>query len=223
MFFSLTTEQGPCNFFIKRFFHPHLKDMLFTFRNTGQICSQARYEWINIHTLQNHKIATCHPVCFGQIMRGPLERFSFLVTREIQGQCMADYIKQNWAAMSASDRQSLISSLGLLVRRIHQAGIHLPDLYVWHVFVTESEPHHTLALIDLHRATNRGKSRSLKIRSLGALEYSMLETYFDAETKAHFWDAYFNGQSSADRKAFLRKVRCRARVLRRRRKPPSYD
>ncbi|MBN1818631.1 MAG: hypothetical protein JW828_14815 [Sedimentisphaerales bacterium] len=222
MVYTLDTEQGPVRLFMKRYQRPHFKDIWFAFGNTGRICSQARFEWINIHTLLDHGIDTYHPVCFGQSMRGPLEQCSFLVTQEIAGPCLTDYLRQHWSAMSPADQRNLISALALLVRRMHQAGISMPDLYVWHVFVTRQEgSDYGLALIDLHRMKARCR-RFEKIRNLAALDYSMAETYFNPEIKSLFWDAYFNGQSSSDREQFLSRVNRRSQKLRKRRKPPSY-
>jgi len=38
-------------FYMKRFYDPHVKDMLFTLGNFGKLCSQAELEWHNAKTL----------------------------------------------------------------------------------------------------------------------------------------------------------------------------
>ncbi|UCF17798.1 MAG: hypothetical protein JSW59_10100, partial [Phycisphaerales bacterium] len=43
--FSLGTDQQKKTFFIKRFFRPYFKDILFARRNIGESCSQGRYEF----------------------------------------------------------------------------------------------------------------------------------------------------------------------------------
>ena len=59
--FSLDDEHGTRHFFLKRFLHPHLKDMLSTLRSFGFLCSQAQCEWRNAHALLANGIDTYHP------------------------------------------------------------------------------------------------------------------------------------------------------------------
>ncbi|MHC4418800.1 MAG: hypothetical protein ACYSU6_09480, partial [Planctomycetota bacterium] len=53
-------------FFLKRFYHPHFKDMFFAFRNFGHLCSQAACEWKNANLLLDKGIGTYRPVCYGE-------------------------------------------------------------------------------------------------------------------------------------------------------------
>jgi hypothetical protein len=61
----LPSQEGQRVYFMKRFFSPHLKDMLFTVRNFGRLCSQAELELRNARILLDNGIETYHPVCWG--------------------------------------------------------------------------------------------------------------------------------------------------------------
>ena len=74
---TLSDGKSEKTFFMKRFFNPHLKDMLFTLRNFGKFCSQGELEWRNAHILLDNGIETYHPVCFGFRSICGIERQSF--------------------------------------------------------------------------------------------------------------------------------------------------
>ncbi|NLH16700.1 MAG: hypothetical protein GX455_08980, partial [Phycisphaerae bacterium] len=63
-------------FFRKRFFSPHWKDVFFTLRNFGAICSQAACEWKNAHALLDIGVETYRPVCYGEETVFGIERRS---------------------------------------------------------------------------------------------------------------------------------------------------
>jgi hypothetical protein len=98
-------------FYMKRFYHPHVKDMLFTLGHVGKLCSQAELEWRNARLLLETGIETYHPVCYGYRTVCGIERQSFLVTEAIDGECLLDYLMQHWAEMAADDREALVVRL----------------------------------------------------------------------------------------------------------------
>ncbi len=220
--FSLDTEAGSADFFMKRFFDPHYKDMLFAFVNHGSLCSQGQLEWVNVNVLLSNGIDTYRPVCYGVESRLGLEKRSFMVTEKIQGECLADYLSSNWSGLSQTDKENLVRSLGHLARKIHDARISFPDLYVWHVFVTGDQEFAGLAVIDLHRMCLRMKGLDYRARNLGAFDHSMREKYFDADMKDLFLKTYLGTESLADASGFLNRVQRRSQVLTARRDLPDY-
>jgi hypothetical protein len=63
-------------------------------------------------------------------------------------------------------------------------NVSLPDLYVYHTYITESAPgEHEFAVIDLHRMSRNVTNKNQKLRNLGRLHHSMLDEYFDDELK----------------------------------------
>ena len=188
--FSLGPDSHKKRFFMKRFTHPHFKDMLFSWRNIGRPCSQARYEWENARLLLESGIETYRPVCFGEKITWGIENNSFLVTEELQSQCLTDFIRQNWHSFQQQQKEKIITGLAAFIRKIHALNISLPDLYVWHIYITENAGEYEYAVIDLHRMSRNVTSRSRKIKNLGRLHHSMLDSYFDEELKQLFVKSY---------------------------------
>jgi hypothetical protein len=224
---TLPTAGGQKEFFMKRFFKPHFKDMLFTVRNFGSLCSQAACEWKNIDLLLRHGIDTYHPVCFGQEMCFGLEKKSFIVTEKISGIPLTDFVTANWPSLDQPQKEKIITAMAKFVRKIHYTKISMPDLYLWHIFITKTTPaddvtENDLAIIDLHRMRINVSNRNARIRDLGALDFSMSEKYFDDGLREVFVNNYMATSDADERIAFSRKVKNRSRVLAGRRRRPDY-
>lgn len=221
---SFGTERK--EFFMKRFSNPHLKDILFTFRNFGSVCSQAMCEWKNANILLENGVQTYRPVCCGEQKVLGLERRSFFVTEKLNGECFTDFLGRRWTWFERCEKEKIMWEMAGLVRQIHDAGISLPDLYVWHLFINEKKDEGTdtdyeFAVIDLHRMRiNAGRAQQIK--DLGALDFSMLDTYFDDELRRFFLDSYMSGARSSAKESFWRSVKKRSSVLSGRRRRPSY-
>ena len=181
--FSLGPDSNKKKFFMKRFSHPHFKDMLFSWRNIGRACSQGRYEWENVRLLLDNDIETYRPVCFGEKITYGIENSSFFVTEELQSQCLTDFIRQHWAGFQQQQKEKIITGLSAFIRKIHDLNICLPDLYIWHIYITENDGEYEYAVIDLHRMSRNVTSGRLKIKNLGRMHHSMLDRYFDEELK----------------------------------------
>ena len=126
-------------FFMKRFFHIQFKDMLFTLRNFGHLCSQAACEWKNANLLLKNSIGTYRPLCFGERMFLNFESRSFLITEELPGKPLTDFVAENWSGFSQSQKERIIVSLAEEIAKIHDVEVSMPDLYLWHVFITEPD------------------------------------------------------------------------------------
>ena len=224
---TLPAADGEKEFFMKRFFKPHFKDMLFTIRNFGSPCSQAACEWKNIDILLGHGIDTYHPVCFGRQMRLGLEKKSFIITKKINGTCLTDFVAANWPDLDQPQKEKIITAMAKFVRKIHNAKISMPDLYLWHIFITKTPPSDDVteddfAVIDLHRMRINVSNRNARIRDLGALDFSMKDKYFDDSLREVFLNTYMATSDADQRIAFSRKIKNRSRVLANRRRRPDY-
>ena len=178
-------------FFLKRFHNPHLKDIISAWRAFGRPTSQAAVEWINANLLLNHGIGTYRPVCLGEQTRFGIEKKSFFITEKLQGSCLTDFISQNFSQLAQPQKEKIIISLAKLIRKIHDARISLPDLYVWHIFIEENEDSEwDFAFIDLHRMAHNVTNKNHQIRNLGRLDYSMLDKYFDDRLRQLFIESY---------------------------------
>lgn len=179
-------------FFLKRFHHPHYKDMLFSWRNFGRLCSQAAVEWKNANLLFENGVETYKSTCFGEQIKWGLERKSFFVTEKLPGLCLTDFVARNWPQLAQSQKEKIITSLAKTIRKIHDARINLPDLYIWHIFIRESQKPNEwdFAVIDLHRMSHNVTDKNRQIKNLGRLDHSMLDKYFDKTMRRLFIESY---------------------------------
>lgn len=219
--FSLGQGEERKDFFMKRFFSPHFKDMLFTVRNFDRLCSQAECEWKNAHILLENGIDTYRPVCWGWQRKFGIERKSFFITEKLQGLAFSDFVTENWRGLSQEQKEKIIIAIAKLVRKVHEAGISLPDLYIWHIFIRQVEAGYEFAIIDLHRMRINAPS-SEYVRNLGAFDFSMSEKYFDDGIREVFFDAYMGEMGTGEKKVFRRKAKHRSRQLASRRRRPNY-
>ncbi len=224
---TLTLGDGPdCKvFFLKRFHHPHFKDMLFTLRNFGQFCSQGAYEWKNANLLLENGIETYRPVCYGQQTKWGLETKSFFVTEKLWSTSLLDFVLQRWLELKRHQQEKIVATIAKLIRRLHDHNISLPDLFVWHIFINEdslNKDQCQLSLIDLHRMGRNVKNRNKKIKDLGKLYWSMSPEYFDDELKDLFICAYMGDNWTGSKAALTRRIQRRANVMAKRRKLHHY-
>ncbi len=221
--FSINREGEAKTLFIKRFRHPHFKDMLFAAHMAGRPCTQAQLEWTNVEILLQHGIETYHPVSLGQETCCGIESRSFLITEEIPGISLTDFMGESWQRTSNQEQQQLMISLGRLIRKAHDLRLSLPDLYAWHVFLIRTQGRiKELALIDLHRMRRGVRSWRERLNNLGALDYSMREEYFSPELKQIVWDSYMGKEFVMSAERLGAKIRNRSGTLRRRRRLPEY-
>jgi len=205
--FSLGPDSHKKKFFMKRFSRPHIKDMIFSWRNIGRPCSQARYEWENVRLLLENGIETYRPVCFGEKIKYGIENSSFFVTEELQSQCLTDFIRQNWDGFQQQQKEKVITGLAAFIHKIHDSNICLPDLYVWHIYITESAGEYEYAVIDLHRMSRNVTNRRPKLKNLGRMHHSMLDRYFDEELKQLLVKSYAADGQHGDVTKLLAKVK----------------
>ena len=221
--FSLGPDSQKKTFFIKRFFRPHLKDVLFARRNVGESCSQGRYEWESARFLIDNGIDSYRPVCYGEQRKWGVEVKSFVVTEELQAECLSDFVARKWNAMERSQQEKVITSLGTFVRRIHVLNVSLPDLYVYHTYINESTPgEYDFAVIDLHRMSRNVTNRNQKLKNLSRLHHSMLDDYFDNELKRRLIRSYAAGDPEVDVTALIAQIEKHSNTISAKRKKKAY-
>ena len=222
--FTLGQGSHKKQFFMKRFFKPHFKDMLFAWRNFGGFFSQGRCEWENTKLLSCNGIVTYRPTCYGEQINWGLETKSFIVTEKLQAQPLTDFVQQKWQSLKTEQKEKIIADLAVLVRRIHDLNISLPDLYLWHIFIKESQKADVwdFAVIDLHRMARNVTNQNHKIRNLGALDHSMLDKYFDDATRRLFIESYAGRDWPGDIAKLFSKVKNRSKAISSRRNQKPY-
>jgi len=211
-------------FFMKRFSHPHFKDMLFTWRNFGETCSQARCEWENTKLLLSNNIGTYNPVSYGEKTTCGIERNSFIVTEKLKGEALTDFVRQNWHKLNIQQKEKIITDIAVFIRRIHEKKISLPDLYVWHIFLEENpaDGKWEFAVIDLHRMLHNVTNKNHLLKNLGRLLHSMTDSYFDEDLKKLFIKSYAGNSYSGDIKTLIAQIKKYSDKVSAKRKPKPY-
>ena len=209
-------------FYIKRFCKPHIKDMLFTLTAFGKICSQAECEFTNANLLLQNGIDTYKPACFGWRTVCGIERSSFFVTEQLKSQNFTDFLAENWQQLTEDEKQKIITSIAGTVRKVHDARISLPDLYLWHLFVSRDAGRYDFAVIDLHRMRHNVKNRNELLKNLGRLHHSMTDKYFDDRLRRLLIESYAGSDWQGSIEALIKKVEKFSAAVSAKRKPKPY-
>ncbi len=221
--FSLGTGEQKKTFFIKRFFRPHLKDVIFARRNIGEPCSQGKYEFESARLLLDNDIGTYHPVCYGEQRTLGIETKSFVVTEELQSTCLSTFIRERWHTLERRHKEKIVADLGAFVRRTHAVNVSLPDLYVYHLYITEkAAENYDFAVIDLHRMSRNVTNKNKKLKNLGRLHHSMLDEYFDDDLKKLLVKSYAADSSGSDVNALVTQVERWSKAISAKRKQKAY-
>lgn len=221
--FSLGSDSNKKHFFMKRFFRPHFKDMLFTWRTFGYFCSQAQCEWENARLLLDHGIETYHPLCYGEQIKWGIEHKSFIVTEKLNSQAMTDFVGQKWHELQKETKEKIITGLGAFIQKIHAAEISMPDLYLWHIFIKEDKNgEDDFAVIDLHRMSRNVTNRNTLIKNLGRLHHSMIDDYFDEKLKQLLVESYAAARGDNNAAKLLTQVIKQSDIVSAKRNPKPY-
>ena len=206
----LTLGDGPNRkvLFMKRFHHPHFKDMLSTVRTFGHFVSQAGVEWRNARHLLDHGIGTYRPACMGERTHWKMETHSFFITEQLDQACLLDFVQGEWNTLNRPAQDRIIVAMANLARRLHELNVAVPDLVVWHLFFepTDAADDVQLSIIDLHRMTPGVHSQRRKARDMSRLCWSMLPEYFDDDHKRQLLATYLDGVPGSQAKALTRVI-----------------
>jgi hypothetical protein len=212
-------------FFMKRFHDPHLKDIFHTIVNHGSVCTQASSEYQYAKHLLENGIETYHPVCYGQKTIFGLERKSFFITKKIEGICLTDFITENWDLIDRNQKEQIVLAMGKIARKLHDARISMPCLFVWHLFLLNdalADNRYEFAVIDLHRAKINFILQCNYWRNLGDLYFSLSEKRFDKGLREILLEAYIADGHPLDKNTLKRKIMKRAHKLYSRRRAMDY-
>lgn len=206
---------GPFTGYLKRYDRSYLslrKRILRALRWPGAD-DEASREWRKILLLRRHGFLTARHVAVGQKRRGGIVTASFLLQEQIPGGVPADQYLQK---QHARRKRALLAQIGVLARRLRQAQFIHKDLYLKHIFVVERDDDWDLYLIDLQRVLGPRRHRlRWYLKDAAALAYSVRAHAGGSST-----DVLRVLKSYGADKAFIRRVRSRARRLAKR--TPKY-
>jgi len=174
-------------FYLKRFDRPPLRRQLQRWWGGQAGRSSAAVEWQNALQLGQAGLPAVQPAAFGECMVGPIERRSFILLQEVEGESLERICGLLKAAglnhlAGWRQRRRTIDRLAGLVGRFHRHGFVHRDLYLSHIFldpvVIETEDRASprepaFSLIDLQRVFKpKWCCRRWVIKDLAALNIS---------------------------------------------------
>jgi tRNA A-37 threonylcarbamoyl transferase component Bud32 len=199
-------REGPEIMFLKRMWRVRAKDGIKSLLRTGKVQSVARQEWINCCALEAAKIPTPQLIAMGEEIGLLSERFSFIITAAAAGHALEDFLKQT--LRRDVRRTETLKSLARLVRRMHDRGLFLPDLFNRHIFVENPGAEARFQFIDNARLTiRRSTPLRLRARDLAALHVSTPMADASATERLRFLSTY------GDAPTLIPKIRKRAVYL----------
>ena len=183
--------------------------------------SGAENEWRAIKLLEELKIPTTPLVAYGRRGKNPVNKQSFIITKDlINTESLEDYCR-NWPANPPSPtlKRALIRKVAEITGAMHRLGLNHCDLYICHFLLdleegkTPNPKKLTLHLIDLHRVRQRKKlPQRWQVKDLAALHFSSFEIGLTTRDRLRFIATY---SQSPWRKSLKRENQLWSRVEKR--------
>ena len=171
----------------------------------------AKNEYRAIRALERAGVATLSIAAYASRGANPAARHSMILTDELTGTVSLEDFCATWARHPPpfSVRLRVITSLALIARRMHEAGINHRDFYLCHFHLAvDSVAAGPLRcyLIDLHRAHCRQRLPSRwRIKDLAGLYFSAMDCGLTARDLQRFARHYYPGglREAVDARASL--------------------
>jgi serine/threonine protein kinase len=203
--------------FLKRYDRPPISVQLRNWLASRSRVSCGAIGFKSASELQAGGINTPKILFHGEQWGTFFERRSFIITEKIPGaesleRKLPDYFSDTKTVEQSKLRRSFISQLAGFVKKFHETGYCHRDLYLSHIFYSDSGEFY---LIDLARAFKPGfRHRRFLIKDIAQVYYSAPARYFSKTDRLRFYIAY-TGRHKLNRKdkAFIRKVINRARRM----------
>jgi tRNA A-37 threonylcarbamoyl transferase component Bud32 len=202
-------SQQPTRIFLKRFDRPPILRQIRNWISHHRRRSFAAAEREAIERLAAAGINVPRVVACGEQWGLLLERRSFLMTEEIRNaQSLERRLPPCFDGEPAPERlrarRDFIRRLAEFIGRFHETGHRHRDLYLSHIFCSDSGE---FCLIDLARASRPLLQRRFQIKDLAQLHYSAPARLISRTDRLRFYRAYAGRRRlSPPDKAFLRAV-----------------
>ncbi|MCX6338375.1 MAG: hypothetical protein NTX71_00455 [Candidatus Aureabacteria bacterium] len=207
--------EHPERLYLKRHTRGSLREALNELLSGRWPSSAAAHEREAIVKLRAAGVETMTAPAFGERRWFPWRGPSFIVTVEIGGRRLEDYVR--FLCGKFREKRGIIAALADGVRRMHRAGLNHRDLYLSHVFLQSSGGGFRPALIDLQRVQQkaRGANRWV-VKDLAALNYSSPSSAVSRADRMRFLHRYLDTMKlDAGGKAFLRRIARKTEMIRR--------
>ena len=200
--FEMTNANGGQeSYFLKWHGRAPLKDYIKPVLQLKRPIVGAWNEWLAMHQFAENGIPSMVPVAFGAH-----ESQSFVISKGGENcQKLSELANENMDRLSEEKWQDVFRRLGMMTRKMHDAGLYHQDYYLGHLLLPDDENDQRIFVIDLGRA---GHSRNLSMRwivkDLSQLVYSSRE--IPAACLQEFWDVYFADETESRRTTILDRI-----------------
>ena len=198
----------PVKVFLKRYDRPPVLQQLRNWLSHHRRSSFAFMERETADQLRSAGINTPRAVACGERWASLLERKSFLMTEEIRdSESLERKLPPCFDGPATSPRREWIRRLAAFIRRFHQTGYRHRDLYLSHIFCSDT-------LIDLARTSRPILQRRFQIKDIAQLHYSAPAVSFSRTDRLRFYRTYAGRpRLSARDKVFIRHVLRKAATM----------
>ncbi len=202
-------SRTPVKIFLKRYDRPPILGQIRNWFCHGGRKSFASAEREAIEDLAAAGVGVPRVVAWGQQWGRIFERKSFLMTEEIRdSQSLERRLPACFAGRktpaSLRARRGFVRRLADFIRRFHATGRRHRDLYMAHIFCSDSGE---FCLIDLARASRPLLQRRFQIKDLAQLHYSCPARHFTRTDRMRFYLAYIGREKLSPKdKSLIRAV-----------------
>lgn len=202
----------PVKVFLKRYDRPPVLQQLRNWLSHHRRSSFAFMERETADQLRNAGINTPRAVACGERWASLFERRSFLMTEEIRdSESLECKLPPCFDDPALSPRREFVRRLATFIRRFHQSGYRHRDLYLCHIFYSNTGE---FTLIDLARASRPILRRRFQIKDIAQLHYSAPAASFSRTDRLRFYRTYTGRpRLSARDKVFIRQVLRKAATM----------
>lgn len=195
----------PVKVFLKRYDRPPVLQQLRNWLSHHRRSSFAFMERETADQLKNAGINTPRVIACGERWASLLERKSFLMTEEIRdSESLERRLPPCFDGPATSPRREWIRRLATFIRHFHQTGYRHRDLYLSHIFRSNTGE---FTLIDLARTSRPILQRRFQVKDIAQLHYSAPAASFSRTDRLRFYRTYAGRpRLSARDKVFIRHV-----------------
>lgn len=187
---STEDEHGqPLVMYLKRYGERGRKDGLASILRRGSVWSIAYEEWHNSDRLARAGYCVPEVVAYGDECAAFWETYSFILTKAAPSKHTLFNFMQ--ACHDRSTRRRVILALAEFVRRLHENGLAIPDLFARHIFFDEKQEPIVFCLIDVARLVEVERiSMHERVVDLTALNISSPLRFVSPRERILFLHAY---------------------------------
>ena len=204
------TDSPAATLFLKRYDNTPKFTQLKNWLAHRKRAAMMSYDLTPAENLLKLGINTPKTICYGSEFHGLFEKRSFIITEKIpDSQSLETQLPECFSSENPREKKIFINSLAEFIRKFHDTGFRHRDLYLCHIFYSQSG---RFTLIDLHRCFRpKFRSSRFRLKDLAQLYYSAPGKIISKTDRLRFYLRYAGKNTlSAPDKSFIAKIKARA-------------